>query len=183
MPYVIMGLLALLLVVGLIAFESTKKKTTVEPGVRTVVLPPSPAARTIVIAPCDAPLEQTARNVVAGTATPGATALKLPPIPGPRTVVIPGCQPMTGIGANLPSAALIPSGRRTIRPAKPAPPMTGVLGDPDLAQTRVLLPTSTTEQTLVLAPCPPTMSMSPHPDVSAKPVPQVPNLLIAPPCP
>ncbi len=198
-PYVTIAVLTILFVLIAVVAESTKKKTKLEPGVRVVVVPTDGAVRTVVVAPCDAPVAITARVVAAqgptaeGTTVelpPGAIGVRLPAGPGVRTVVIPGCRPNIGVGANFPAAAFVPVTRTTPGTGRPSE-KPGEFGDPNRAQSRVILPTGSTAQNIVLAPCPPPpmdVLLDPskakrHPDVIPRPLPGAPATVVAPPCP
>ncbi|MGI8595236.1 MAG: hypothetical protein ACR2ML_12895 [Solirubrobacteraceae bacterium] len=197
-PYAAMAVLGILFVLIAFVAENTKKKTSVEPGVRAVVLPTAGTSRTVVVAPCEAPVLITARIVAAQSPTPGATtvelppgatAVKLPPSPGIRTVVVPGCRPNVGVGASVPSAAFVPVTRSTPGTGRPSE-KPGKFGDPNRAQSRVILPTGSTAQNIVLAPCPPSspeIMLDPSkakrlPDVIPRPLPGAPRTVVAPPC-
>ncbi len=189
-PYVTIGVLTIVLVLGATLYENNKKEISIDPGVRAVVVPTAGATRTVVVAPCEAPVLITARDVAAGRPTPGVTALRLPPGRGVRTVVVPGCRlNNTGIGANLPSGAFVPENRTVPGTARPSE-KPGKSGDPERAQSRVILPAGSTAQNVVLAPCSPSspkITFAPskakrRPDVIPRPLPGAPNTVVAPPC-
>ncbi|MGI9094948.1 MAG: hypothetical protein ACR2F4_05150 [Thermoleophilaceae bacterium] len=183
-------MLGILFVLGAALNENSKPKTKLVPGTRAVVVPTAGTPRTIVIAPCEAPVLITAQNVAAKRPTPGATVVQLPAAAGVRTVVVPGCRlPMTGVGANVPSAAFVPVTRRTPGTGRPSE-KPGKFGDPNRAQSRVILPTGSTAQNVVLAPCPPVSMetmLKPEkakrlPDVIPRPLPGAATTVVAPPC-
>ncbi|MCA1702746.1 MAG: hypothetical protein LC808_05535 [Actinobacteria bacterium] len=197
-PYVTIAVLAVFFVLVAAVAENTKKKTKVEPGVRAVVVPTTGISRTVVVAPCEAPVLDTARIVASGAQAPGSgplelppgtTAVRLPPSPGMRTVVVQGCRPNTGVGMNVPSAAFVPVTRTTPGTGRPSE-KPGKFGDPNRAQSRVILPAGSTAQNIVVAPCrPPSEDIMKDPskakrlpDVIPRPMPGAPATVVAPPC-
>jgi len=189
-PYVTMAVLGVLFVLIAALAESSKPKTKLEVGVRAVVVPTGTISRTVVVAPCEAPVMITARNVANQTPTPGTTVVKLPPSAGVRTVVIPGCRPSTWVGASIPTAAFVPTSREVPGNGRPSE-KPGRFGDPNRAQAKVILPNGSAATNIVVAPCaPPSMEIMLKPekakrfaDVVPRPLPGSPDTVVAPPCP
>lgn len=105
----------LIVAFGIGAFFVTKKEPKPPPpqalpaNARGVVLP-ADRQRTLVVAPCQTPLEETVSAVRAGQGVPGATELAIPKGEGERTVIVPHCQPGQGSispEGNLPSGAYV----------------------------------------------------------------------------
>ena len=106
-PFVVAGVLIVLLGGGVIVTKSSKKKSgpTVPPETARALSVPANVPRTVVVAPCNTPVQQTK-----GGGTPGSTALELPAGGGTRYVLVPHCLPKAGVTESpgaIPSAAFV----------------------------------------------------------------------------
>lgn len=156
-PWVVGGVLILVLVLGSLVCGSGKKKKSAPPppppeSARAVVLPAS-RPRMVVVPPCNTPVSDTARGAAGGEAAPGATVVELPQGRGLRTVLVPHCQP-TGPGAvnaegSIPSAAFVLSGDE--RHAKDREGK--IHADGVVAETQLILPDGSDASTIVVPPC------------------------------
>lgn len=119
-PWIAGGVLILIFVIGGFVVSSKKKKPPTPaqlPETARAVEVPADRNRTLVVPPCETPLQQSVSSAAAGKAIPGATTLQLPKGNGQRTVLVAHCQPGTGattIDGTIPSAALVlgDTGRR-----------------------------------------------------------------------
>lgn len=109
-PWIVMGVLILLLAIA--AASSTKKKT--KPikleGSRAIVIPTSDRRRVLVVPPCSPAAAITQANASSMIQVPGALAVSFPGGGTSRTVVIPRCKaratPQPGT-LNVPSSAFV----------------------------------------------------------------------------
>jgi hypothetical protein len=153
-PFVVAGVLIVLLGGGVILSKSGKKSSgpkVPQENSRALSVPTN-RARTVVVAPCNTPLQQTTSSAAKGQGTPGATTLELPKGGGTRFVLVPHCQPKAGVTStpgSIPSAAyVLPSGDR------PAEGQGGSLVAGHLvARTQLLLPNGARTATIVVPPC------------------------------
>jgi hypothetical protein len=111
-PWIAGAVLIVIFAIGAVALGGKKKKTTPasKPETARAVVVPADRARTIVVPPCQTPVQDTVKNAKAGKGTPGATTLELPKGQGQRTVLVAHCQPGTGsttVDGTIPSAALV----------------------------------------------------------------------------
>src|SRR3954451_1419946 len=148
-PFVVAGVLIVLLGGGVILTKSSKKSSgpKVPPETARALSVPANVPRTVVVAPCNTPVQQTK-----GPGTPGSTALQLPAGGGTRYVLVPHCLPKAGVTESpgaIPSAAFVlPSGDR------PAEGQGGSLVAGHLvARTQLLLPNGAKATTIVVPPC------------------------------
>src|SRR4051812_1278496 len=148
-PFVVAGVLIVLLGGGVILFKSSKKssKPKVPQENARALSVPTNQARTVVVAPCNTPVGQTT-----GPGTPGATSLELPAGGGTRYVLVPHCQPKAGVTESpgpIPSAAyVLPAG------ARPSEGQGGsLLAGQLVARTQLLLPNGAKTATIVVPPC------------------------------
>lgn len=146
-PFWVMGVLGLALVIGAAAFGKKEKKAEENPAARTevarAVVVPSDRPRTLIVAPCDAPLEQTVTDASAGQPTELASVFRLPAGPGQgvRTVLVPHCaEGAATAGGRAPSAAIVLASRADDAGAQEA-------------QSRVLLPVGSDLTTIVVPRC------------------------------
>jgi hypothetical protein len=156
LPWIIGVVLIAVLVIGALVVGGGKKKSkggpTAPPESARALSLPVNRARTVVVPPCNTPVEQTTRSAARGQGTPGATTLGLPRGSGVRFVLVPHCQPKAGVTSapgNLPSAAFVlPAGER------PSEGQGGgfVSGGVN-ARTQLLLPSGSTASTVVVPPC------------------------------
>src|SRR4051812_5293251 len=156
-----------------------KKSTTASappPTARAVVVPTN-VQRTVVIAPCGAPVNDTVVNAAAGKATPGATTLALPTGRGVRTMLVANCLPKTGAtnaAGNLPSAAMILPTTQQQTEGQSGDVTAGSFS----ARSKALLPDGSKQRTVVVSPCAKASSKAKtvvidsakgHPDVALAP--------------
>jgi hypothetical protein len=153
-PFVVAGVLIVLLGGGVILMKSSKKssKPKVPQENARALSVPTNLARTVVVAPCNTPLQQTTSAAAKGQGTPGATTFELPQGGGTRYVLVPHCQPKAGVTETpgpIPSAAyVLPSG------ARPSEGQGGsLLAGQMVARTQLLLPNGAKTSTIVVAPC------------------------------
>ena len=167
-PAVIGGMI-LLFLIGSQVFKKEEKKPPPAPPpdltARSVVLPEGRVARTVVVAPCEGPIEETTRNAADGNPTSGAATFTVPPGRKSRQVVIPRCTPGTGTAPGVPSAAFVFADESTTGPIRPA--------------SRLILPTGSEATTIVVAPC--TKDTTKR-DVALSPSEDDPKLVVAPGC-
>jgi len=178
-PWIVGGcLIVLFALIALVAGGGKKKSKAAAPppNARAVVVPTT-QARTVIVAPCGAPVNDTVTNASGGKATPGATTLQFPSGRGVRTVLVANCLPGTGAtnaAGNLPSAAVVlaASEQQT----------EGQSGDVSAAsfsaRSKAVLPDGSNERTVVVSPCAKktskgkTVVITPaksHPDVALAP--------------
>jgi hypothetical protein len=153
-PFIVMGTLILLFVVGGILAKKEKPKPFKTEGSRAVVLPPGDRARQVVVPPCSPPTVITPRNASVQIQVPGAVAVAIPRGAPARTVVIPRC---SAAAAPSPGAPNLPSGAFVLGPDKTVSDQSKVPkgGDPvayGITQ-QVTLPTGSPATTIVAAPC------------------------------
>ena len=157
-PWVVGGVLILVLVIGAVVATQSKKSSeaAVPPppeSARAVVLPAS-QSRTVVVPPCNTPVSETVRGAGGGrAATPGATAFELPQGQGVRTLLVPHCQPTkTGsvnAAGSIPSAAFIlPNERRLTKNQEGKIDVQGVI-----AESQLILPDRSKVSTVVVPAC------------------------------
>jgi hypothetical protein len=111
-PWIVGAVLIVAFAVGAFAMGGSKKKTTpaMKPETARALVVPADRARTVVVPPCQTPVQETVANARSGKGTPGATTFVLPKGQGQRTVLVPHCQPGTGsitMDGTIPSAAFI----------------------------------------------------------------------------
>src|SRR3954451_3441626 len=153
-PFVVAGVLIVLLGGGVILFKGNKKKSgpTVPQETARALSVPTNQARTVIVSPCNTPVQQTTSAVKNGEAPPGATTVALPAGAGTRYVLVPHCLPKAGVTETpgpIPSAAFVlPAGDR------PAEGQAGslVVGS-FVARTQLLLPNGAKTSTVVVPPC------------------------------
>jgi hypothetical protein len=179
-PWIVGGCLIVLVALIALAMGSGKKKskatTAPPPSARAVVLPTT-QARTVVVAPCGAPLNDTVVNAAAGKATPGATTLTLPTGRGVRTLLVANCLPKTGAtnaAGNLPSAAVVLAASQQQTEGQAGDITAGSFS----ARSKAVLPDGSKQKTVVVSPCAKktskgkTVVIAPadgHPDVALAP--------------
>jgi hypothetical protein len=153
-PWIVAGVVIVLLAIGVVGFGGKKKSKgpKVPPETARALSLPVNRARTVVVPPCNTPVEQTTRSAARGQATPGATTLQVPAGSGVRYVLIPHCQPKAGVTSspgNIPSAAFVlASGQR------PPEGQGGSLSsDGVTARTQLILPNGSGASTVVVPPC------------------------------
>jgi hypothetical protein len=154
LPFIVMGVLILLFVVGGALNKKEKPKPFKTEGSRAVVLPAADRARAVVVPPCSPPTVITPKNASAQIAVPGAVAVALARGAPARTIVIPRC---SAVAAPSPGAANIPSGAFVLGPGKTVSnaPTVPKGGDPvayGITQ-QVTLPAGSAATTIVAAPC------------------------------
>jgi len=148
------GLIVVFALVALVAGggkEEKKAPSAPPPNARAVVVP-AERERTVVVAPCGAPVTPTVENTAAGKATPNATTLSLPRGDGVRTLIVPNCLPKTGAtnaAGNLPSAALVLTGDERPTEGQEGEVTAGSFS----ARQKAILPDGSTMSTVVVAPC------------------------------
>jgi hypothetical protein len=145
--WIVLGALALVFVIGGIAFPK-KSTPNVNAGTRAVIVPTADAARTVLVAPCGTGTNVAAEGAAALRDTTGTLAFTLPQGPGTRVVLVPRCSSPI---SNLPSAAF------ALKPGTPIPstakgPSTAIAA-PGSAQSQLLVPVGSPVRTVVLAPC------------------------------
>jgi hypothetical protein len=112
-PWIAGAVLIVIFAVGAVAIGSKKKKPPTPaqlPETARALVVPADRARTVVVPPCQTPVQDTVDDAKAGKGTPGATTIELPKGQGQRTVLIAHCQPGTGsttVDGTIPSAALV----------------------------------------------------------------------------
>ncbi len=152
-PWIVSGVVVVVLLIAVFAFggkEESKPKPPPE-SARALSVPVN-RARTVVVPPCNTPVEQTTRLAARGQAAPGATTLELPAGSGVRFVLVPHCQPATGVTAtpgNIPSAAFVLAERE--RPAERQGG--GFTAGGVTASNQLILPNGSAATTIVVPPC------------------------------
>jgi hypothetical protein len=111
-PWIAGAVLIAIFAIGAVALGGKKKKTTPasKPETARAVVVPADRARTIIVPPCQTPVQDTVKSAEAGKGIPGATTVELPKGEGQRTVLVAHCQPGTGsttVDGTIPSAALV----------------------------------------------------------------------------
>ena len=114
-PWIVGAVLILALGIGAMALgggSKSKSKSTpasMPESARALVVT-ADRARTIVVPPCNTPVEATVESARNEQGTPGATVVELPKGEGVRTVLVAHCQPgqgSTNVEGNVPSAAFV----------------------------------------------------------------------------
>jgi hypothetical protein len=154
LPFIVMGVLILLFVVGGILAKKEKPKPFKTQGSRAVVLPAADRARAVVVPPCSPPTVITPKNASVQIQVPGAVAVAIAKGAPARTVVIPRC---SAVAAPSPGAANVPSSAFVLGPDKAVSEQSKVPkgGDPvayGITQ-QVTLPPGSPATTIVAAPC------------------------------
>ncbi len=152
-PWIAGAVLILIFLIGAFALGSKKKKTTPAsiPETARALVGSADRARTVIVPPCQTPLQDTVKNARAGKPTPGATTLELPKGKGQRTVLVPHCQPGTGsttLDGTIPSAAVV-LGDTTRRTETEG----GIQADGFLARSQLVLSGGASASTIVVPPC------------------------------
>ena len=154
LPFIVMGVMILVFVVGGILAKKEKPKPFKTQGSRAVVLPAADRTRTVVVPPCSPPTVITPRNASTQIAVPGSVAVSITRGAPARTVVIPRCSaraaPSPG-APNIPSAAFVLGPDRTVSEQSKVPKG----GDPvayGITQ-QVQVPGGSPVRTVVAAPC------------------------------
>jgi hypothetical protein len=154
LPFIVMGTLILLFVVGGILAKKEKPKPFKTEGSRAVVLPAGDRKRTVVVPPCSPPTVITPRNASTQIAVPGSVAVSIPRGAPARTVVIPRC---SAVAAPAPGAPNIPSGAFVLGPDKTVFDVAKVPkgGDPVAygIKQQVQLPAGSPATMVVASPC------------------------------
>ena len=154
LPFIVMGTLILLFVIGGILAKKEKPKPFKTEGSRAVVLPAGDRKRTVVVPPCSPPTVVTPRNASTQIQVPGSVAVTIPRGAPARPVVIPRC---SAVAAPSPGAPNIPSGAFVLGPDKTVFDVKKVPkgGDPvayGITQ-QVQLPAGSQATTVVASPC------------------------------
>jgi hypothetical protein len=154
-PWIVGAVLILAFAVGAFAMSSGKEKKKSTPAskpetARALVLP-ADRPRTVVVAPCETPIEDTVQGARAGRGVPGATTLELPRGEGERTVLVAHCQPGTGattLDGTIPSAAFVlgDTARRTEAEG-------GIEETGFLARSQLVLSEGSSAETIVVQGC------------------------------
>jgi len=112
-PWIVGGVLVVALAIGAITLgqgpEKPKSVGELPESARALVVPAN-EKHTVVIPPCNTPVEQTTADAEQGKPTPGATTFELNAGEDVRTVMVPHCQPGTGAvntAGNIPSSAFV----------------------------------------------------------------------------
>jgi hypothetical protein len=154
-PWIVGGVLIAVLVIGVLAFTGGKKESkapTVPPESARALALPAKRPYTVVVPPCNTPVQQTSRLAARGEAVPGATTLELRRASSVRFVLVPHCQPNGGVTSapgNLPSAAFVlPGGERPTEGQGGSFTSGGVT-----ARTQLILPDGSSASTVVVPPC------------------------------
>jgi hypothetical protein len=152
-PWIAGAVLILIFVIGAVALGGKKKKTTPAsvPETARALVVPADRARTVIVPPCQTPLQDTVNNAKAGKPTPGATTIELPKGQGQRTVLVPHCQPGTGsttLDGTIPSAAVV-LGDTTRRTETEG----GIQADGFLARSQLVLSGGGSATTIVVPAC------------------------------
>jgi hypothetical protein len=166
----VIGGLVLLFVIGALVLGGEEKKPAAaapppDLTARALVLPESREQRTVVIAPCEGPLEETVRNAAAGNPTSGAATFSVPASNRARQLVIPRCTPGTGTAPGVPAAAFVFTDDSTTGPIRPG--------------SRLLLPAGSEATTIVVSPC---TKETTKRDVALSPREDDPDTVVAPAC-
>ena len=155
--WVVIGLLIVVFVIGGVVAgggkKSKSKGATIAPvSARAVVLPAN-QTRTVVVPPCNTPVDTTARNAASDRPTPGATTVELPQASGVHTLLVPHCQPTksgsTNADGSIPSAAFVlGDGKRLTKD-----PEGRIEADGVIAAAQLILPEGSDTSTIVVPPC------------------------------
>ena len=154
LPFIVMGVLIVLFVVGGILAKKEKPKPFKTEGSRAVVLPAGDRKRVVVVPPCSPPTVITPRNASTQIQVPGSVAVAIVRGAPARTIVIPRC---SAVAAPSPGAPNIPSSAFVLGPDKTVFDTSKVPkgGDPvayGITQ-QVQLPSGSPATTVVAAPC------------------------------
>jgi hypothetical protein len=153
-PFVVGGVLIAVFAIGVFAFGGKKKSkgpTVPQESARALSVPAN-VARTVVVAPCNTPVEQTSRSAARGEGTPGATTFELPRGTGVRYVLVPHCMPKAGVTSSpgsIPSAAFVLAEGQ--RPTEGKGGTFSAAGA--TARTQLILPNGSAARTVVVPPC------------------------------
>jgi len=153
-PWIVGGVLIVVFAIGAAVLgkgpEEPKMVSELPESARAVVIPAN-EKHTVVIPPCNTPVEQTTTDAEQGRGTPGATTFELPSGGEVRTVLVPHCQPGTGatnIAGNIPSAAFV------VEKAPAANETDGAFeADGVIAKSQLVLPQGSDGTTIVVPPC------------------------------
>jgi hypothetical protein len=153
-PFIVGGVLIVLFAIGMVAFGGKKKSTPppVPPESARVLSVPANRARTVVVPPCNTPVQQTSSAAAKGQTVPGATTFELPRGSGVRFVLVPHCQPKAGVTedpGSIPSAAIVLAGGQ--RPTEAQGGNFSAAGAN--ARTQLILPNGSAARTVVVPPC------------------------------
>ena len=154
-PWFVGGFLILLLGVGAIVLGGGKKKSTspaAQPESARVVVLPADRERTVIVPPCNSPVNETVSNAEAGRSTPGATIVELPRGGGVRSLLVPHCQEKQGsvnLQGNLPSAVFVIGGEERLEKGEGGK----VIVDGVVARSQLVLPGGSSAATVVVPGC------------------------------
>jgi hypothetical protein len=154
-PWIAGGALIVVLAAGALLLGGGKKKGSASPATapetaRAVVVP-TDRARTIIVPPCQTPVQDTVDQARSGQATPGATTVELPRGPGVRTLFVPHCQPGTGATnaeGSVPSLAVVLAGTERLTEDQGS-----IRAEGFLARSQIVLPGGSSATTIVVPPC------------------------------
>jgi len=138
-------------VLGSTEEEKKPKSVAQQPESARALVVPADKRHTVVIPPCNTPVEQTAGDARRGRSTPGATLFELPAADDPRTVLVPHCQPGTGATnttGNIPSAAFVVENAPTSGQTDGTFESDGVI-----ARAQLQLPQNSDADTIIVPPC------------------------------
>ena len=153
-PWIVGGVLIVVFAIGAAVLgqgpEEPKSVAEMPESARAVVIPAN-ERHTVVIPPCNTPVEQTTSDAEKGRGTPGATTFVLPSEGEVRTVLVPHCQPGTGatnVAGNIPSAAFV------VEKAPATNETDGTFeSDGVISKSQLVLPQGSEGTTLVVPPC------------------------------
>jgi hypothetical protein len=154
-PLIVGGVLVVLFAIGAAVLGSSgneqPKSVAEQPESARALVIPANQRHTVVIPPCNTPVEQTRGDAERGRGTPGATTFELPAEGDIRTVLVPHCQPGTGAtnaSGNIPSAAFV------VEKAPAANQTEGAFeSDGVIAKSQLVLPQSGQSKTIIVPPC------------------------------
>jgi hypothetical protein len=114
-PWIIGGVLILALGIGAMALgggskSKTKSTPATMPESARAVVVTADRPHTVLVPPCNTPVQATVESARNGQGVPGATVVELPRGEGVRTVLVAHCQPGQGsvnVEGNVPSAAFV----------------------------------------------------------------------------
>lgn len=150
--FVIMAVVAVLFIAAGIAIGKKQEESMPKPGpppgnARALVVPTEDADRTVVVAPCNTDVEDTARETREDESVPNTLRFVFPKGGGDRAVLVPDCSPKAGVSAGnsgVPAAAFVlPVGTR--ENSLQMPPVRG--------ESQLVVPQRSEAKTIVLAPC------------------------------
>jgi hypothetical protein len=111
---------------------------------------PTNRTRLLVVSPCGAPVDETARQALQGRAPVGATRVELPEAAGDRTVLVPHCQTEGGVtSSGTASAAVVAASGRQLTEVQGG----GLAAGPLAAKSQVILPGGSAASIVVIPPC------------------------------